>query len=53
MRFFGLKSCDTCRRALRLLRDAGIDPDVIDLRADGVRAGRSGGDALSRRSATA
>ncbi len=38
MRFFGLKSCDTCRKALKSLRAAGIDPQVIDVRADGLTA---------------
>jgi len=36
MRFFGLKSCDTCRKALKSLRAAGHDPHVIDVRADGI-----------------
>jgi arsenate reductase len=36
MRFFGLKSCDTCRKALKSL--VGHDVDVIDVRADGVSA---------------
>lgn len=36
MRFFGLKSCDTCRKALRQLREAGHEPEVMDVRADGV-----------------
>jgi arsenate reductase-like glutaredoxin family protein len=36
MRFFGLKSCDTCRKALKALQAAGIEPQVIDVRADGV-----------------
>ncbi len=36
MRFFGLKSCDTCRKALKALRDAGYAPEVIDVRADGI-----------------
>ncbi|MGJ8610699.1 MAG: arsenate reductase family protein [Octadecabacter sp.] len=34
MRFFGLKTCDTCRKALKEL--AGKDVEVIDVRADGV-----------------
>ena len=38
MRFFGLKTCDTCRKALKSLGEAGITPDVIDVRADGVSA---------------
>jgi arsenate reductase len=36
MRFFGLKSCDTCRKALKALADK--DVTVIDVRADGVSA---------------
>lgn len=36
MRFFGLKSCDTCRKALKALQAAGHDPQVIDVRADGL-----------------
>jgi arsenate reductase-like glutaredoxin family protein len=36
MRFFGLKTCDTCRKALKSLAEAGHDPTVIDVRADGV-----------------
>lgn len=38
MRFFGLKTCDTCRKALAALRAAGIDPQVTDVRADGLTA---------------
>ena len=34
MRFFGLKSCDTCRKALKEL--GGREVEVIDVRADGV-----------------
>lgn len=36
MRVFALKSCDTCRKALAQLRAAGGDPQVIDIRADGI-----------------
>lgn len=36
MRFFGLKSCDTCRKALKALAAAGYTPEVIDVRADGL-----------------
>ncbi|MDP5361244.1 MAG: hypothetical protein NWP79_03730 [Paracoccaceae bacterium] len=38
MRFFGLKTCDTCRKALKNLAAAGYDPQVIDVRADGISA---------------
>ena len=36
MRLFGLKSCDTCRKALGALAARGIAVEVIDVRADGV-----------------
>lgn len=36
MRVFALKSCDTCRKALKAMREAGLEPEVIDVRADGV-----------------
>ncbi|WP_171178470.1 ArsC/Spx/MgsR family protein [Ruegeria sp. HKCCD8929] len=32
MRLFGLKSCDTCRKALKLLPDA----QFVDVRSDGL-----------------
>ncbi len=32
MRLYGLKNCDTCRKALKSLQDAGF----IDVRAQGV-----------------
>ncbi len=36
MRLFGLKTCDTCRRAMRELAAAGWSPVLVDVRADGV-----------------
>ena len=36
MRVFALKTCDTCRKALTQIRLAGHDPQVIDIRADGI-----------------
>lgn len=36
MRFFGLKTCDTCRKALAALRSKGVTPEVIDVRSDGL-----------------
>lgn len=36
MRFWGLSTCDTARKALKSLREAGFDPQVTDVRADGV-----------------
>ncbi len=38
MRFIGLKTCDTCRKAQKALRDAGVEFDVTDVRADGLSA---------------
>jgi arsenate reductase-like glutaredoxin family protein len=38
MRFIGLKSCDTCRKALKALQAAGHAPEVVDVRADGLTA---------------
>ena len=36
MRLFGLKTCDTCRRAMRELAAAGLSPVLVDMRANGV-----------------
>jgi len=36
--FYGLKSCDTCKKALKTLRDAGYTVTYIDVRADGIDA---------------
>lgn len=33
---YGLSTCDTCRKAIRALRTAGYDPQIVDVRADGV-----------------
>lgn len=59
MRFFGLKSCDTCRKAVKALQGAGHDPQVIDVRADGLSdtdlaqiIARFGDDAINRASTT-
>ncbi len=38
MKFYGLKTCDTCRKAQKELRAAGVEFDSIDVRADGVSA---------------
>ena len=59
MRFFGLKTCDTCRKALKSLASVGIAPEVIDVRADGVSpddiatiVSEFGGAAINRASTT-
>ena len=36
--FYGLKSCDSCRAALKALTEAGIEVDARDVRDDGVPA---------------
>lgn len=38
MRFFGLKSCDTCRKAQKAIIATNQKLTVIDVRADGVSA---------------
>lgn len=38
MQLYGLKNCDTTRKALKTLRDAGEEVAYIDVRADGVPA---------------
>ncbi|MZR30822.1 Spx/MgsR family RNA polymerase-binding regulatory protein [Sneathiella litorea] len=35
---YGIKNCDTCRKALKWLKEEGIDCDFHDLRADGLPA---------------
>lgn len=36
--FYGLKTCDTCRKAQKELTAAGHDFTIVDVRADGVSA---------------
>ncbi len=36
MKLYGLKACDTCRKALNALKSAGHTPDFHDVRVDGV-----------------
>ena len=36
MKLFGLKTCDTCRKALKSLATAGRDVTYLDVRKDGV-----------------
>ncbi|MBL4871050.1 MAG: Spx/MgsR family RNA polymerase-binding regulatory protein [Robiginitomaculum sp.] len=38
MKFYGLKTCDTCRKAQKVLRMAGVEFDVIDVRTNGIDA---------------
>lgn len=39
MKLFGLKNCDSCKKALKALAAAGHDVEFIDVRADGVPVG--------------
>ncbi len=34
MRVLGLKNCDTTRKAVKALREAGHDPDLVDLKTE-------------------
>lgn len=59
MQVYGLKNCDTCKKAIKALEAAGADFTVIDVRADGVSAdlladwlGKLGSDALVNRRST-
>lgn len=36
MKFYGLKNCDTCRKAMKELRDGGIVFSYHDVRVDGL-----------------
>jgi arsenate reductase len=36
MKVYSLKTCDTCRKAVKALKDAGQEFDLIDVRADGM-----------------
>ncbi|MCP5072949.1 MAG: arsenate reductase [Rhodobacteraceae bacterium] len=36
MHLYGLKTCDTCRKALKTLEQAGYAVTLVDVRADGV-----------------
>lgn len=36
MKIYHLKTCDTCRKATKALRAAGHDPELHDVRADGL-----------------
>ncbi|MEM7090744.1 MAG: Spx/MgsR family RNA polymerase-binding regulatory protein [Pseudomonadota bacterium] len=38
MKLYGLKNCDTCKKALKALSAAGREMTFIDVRADGVAA---------------
>ncbi|SPJ25318.1 ArsC/Spx/MgsR family protein [Palleronia abyssalis] len=59
MKLYGLKTCDTCRKALTNLKNLGFDVEFVDIRADPLPqadlerfAEAFGDDLLNRRSTT-
>ena len=38
IRFYGLKNCDTCRKALKFAKTQGLEHSFHDLRAEGLDA---------------
>lgn len=36
MKLYGLKNCDTCRRALKALKAAGHEVELVDVRDGGI-----------------
>ncbi len=36
VKLYGLKNCDTCRKALKALTASGVEHAFVDVRADGV-----------------
>ena len=58
MDLYGLKTCDTCRKALKDLQNAGKDVRFVDVRQDGLPRGQlerfhaAFGDALVNRRST-
>ncbi len=36
MKIYHLKTCDTCRKAIKALRAAGHEPELHDVRSDGL-----------------
>jgi len=36
MKLYGLKNCDTCRRALKALKAAGHEVELVDVRNGGI-----------------
>ncbi len=59
MKLYGLKNCDTCRRALKALKAGGHEVELVDVRNDGIKPQELerlfvvfGTDLLNRRSTT-
>jgi arsenate reductase (glutaredoxin) len=58
LKLYGIKSCDTCRRALKELEGSGREVEFVDVRTQGLSDGRLAafknvfGDRLVNRSST-
>ena len=58
MKLYGLKNCDTCKKALAALESAGKSPEFVDIRADADLKAKvpvwlkSAGDALLNKAST-
>jgi arsenate reductase len=58
IKLFGLKNCDTCKKALNAIRAAGREPEFFDIRAEADLARKlpewlkAAGDRLVNRSST-
>jgi arsenate reductase len=58
IKLFGLKNCDTCKKALAEIKAAGQEPEFVDIRADADLARKvpewlkAAGDKLVNRSST-
>lgn len=37
---YGLKNCDTCRKAVKWLKEEGVEVALHDVRKDGLKAGQ-------------
>lgn len=37
---YGLKNCDTCKKAIKALREAGVNVEFVDIRAEADLAAR-------------
>ncbi|WP_375261128.1 ArsC/Spx/MgsR family protein [Palleronia sp.] len=41
MQLYGIPTCDTCRKALKALNEAGRDVTFVDVRKDGLPQGKA------------
>lgn len=59
MKIYALKTCDTCRKAIRILQNSGKQPEILDVRLHGIPSADLarffedfGDDLINRRSTT-